>query len=122
MADTSAPAMVCLHHHPIGMNSRWLDGIGLADADEFWRIVDSHRHIRAVAWGHVHQVYDGQRGEVRLFATPSTGAQFMPNSERYAVDSRPPAYRRFKLHPDGSIDTEVRWIESLSMPMMAAAR
>jgi Icc protein len=122
LANTSAPAMVCLHHHPIGMNSRWLDGIGLADPDEFWRIVDSHRHVRAVAWGHVHQVYDGKRGEVRLFATPSTGAQFMPNSERYAVDSRPPAYRRFQLHPDGSIDTEVRWIKSLSMPQTAASR
>jgi len=122
LTNTSAPAMVCLHHHPIGMNSRWLDGIGLADPDEFWRIVDSHRHVRAVAWGHVHQVYDGKRGEVRLFATPSTGAQFMPNSERYAVDSRPPAYRRFQLHPDGSIDTEVRWIKSLSMPQTAASR
>jgi hypothetical protein len=46
----------------------------------------------------------------------------MPNSERYAVDSRPPAYRRFQLHPDGRIDTEVRWIKSLSMPQIAASR
>ncbi len=122
LANCSAPAMVCLHHHPIGMNSRWLDGIGLADADEFWRILDSHRHVRAVAWGHVHQEYDGKRGEVRLFATPSTGAQFMPHSERFAVDSRPPAYRRFELHPDGRLETEVRWIESLTVPLMAAAR
>lgn len=46
----------------------------------------------------------------------------MPHSDRYAIDSRPPAYRRFKLHPDGSIDTEVRWIESQSMPLTAASR
>jgi hypothetical protein len=31
-----------------------------------------------------------------LFATPSTGAQFLPHSDRYAVDSRPPAYRTFR--------------------------
>ena len=70
--------MVCLHHHPIAMGSRWLDTVGLAEPEAFWRIIDSHAHVRAVVWGHVHQVYDGRRGDVRLFATPSTGAQFLP--------------------------------------------
>ena len=107
-------AMVCLHHHPIDMDSRWLDTVGLAEPEAFWRVLDSHAHVRAVVWGHVHQVYDGRRGNVRLFATPSTGAQFLPKSDRYAVDSRPPAYRRFDLGQDGRIDTEVHWIESLS--------
>jgi Icc protein len=60
-------------------------------------------------------VYDGRRGDVRLFATPSTGAQFLPKSDRYAVDTRPPAYRQFDLHPDGRIDTAVHWVESLPM-------
>jgi 3',5'-cyclic-AMP phosphodiesterase len=113
-------AMVCLHHHPIPMGSRWLDGVGLADAHEFWRVIDAHAQVRAVVWGHVHQVYDGQRGDVRLFATPSTGAQFLPGSDRYAVDSRPPAYRRFELHADGRIESEVLWVESVSMRQTAA--
>ncbi len=26
----------------------------------FWRIIDAHAHVRAVVWGHVHQVYDGR--------------------------------------------------------------
>jgi Icc protein len=121
LADSSAPAMVCLHHHPVSMNSRWLDGIGLANHDEFWRVVDSHRHVRAIVWGHVHQAFDGRRGQVRLFATPSTGAQFAPMSDRFALDSRPPAYRRFVLHPDGGIDSEVCWIQTPAMPLMAAA-
>jgi len=82
--------MVCLHHHPIAMGSRWLDTVGLAEPEGLWRIVDSHAHVRAVVWGHVHQAYDGQRGDVRLLATPSTGAQFLPKSDRYAVDSRRP--------------------------------
>jgi Icc protein len=114
LARSSKHAMVCLHHHPISMGSRWLDTVGLVEPDAFWRVIDSHAHVRAVVWGHVHQEYDGRRGEVRLFATPSTGAQFLPNSDRYAVDSRPPAYRCFELHPDGRIDTSVHWIESLS--------
>jgi len=115
LARSPKHAMVCLHHHPINMGSRWLDTVGLAEPEAFWRVIDSHAHVRAVVWGHVHQVYDGRRGDVRLFATPSTGAQFLPGSDRYAVDSRPPAYRRFDLHADGGIDTEVRWVESLSM-------
>ncbi|MGB6309431.1 MAG: phosphodiesterase [Steroidobacteraceae bacterium] len=115
LAESPQHAMVCLHHHPIAMGSRWLDTVGLAEPEAFWRVIDSHAHVRAVVWGHVHQVYDGRRGDVRLFATPSTGAQFLPKSDRYAVDSRPPAYRQFDLHPDGGIDTAVHWVESLPM-------
>jgi len=120
LARSPKHAMVCLHHHPVVMGSRWLDTVGLADTEAFWRIIDAHPHVRAVVWGHVHQVYDGRRGNVRLFATPSTGAQFLPFSERYAVDSRPPGYRRFDLHADGRIDTAVHWIESLPMRHSAA--
>jgi Icc protein len=120
LANSAAHAMVCLHHHPIGMDSRWLDNIGLANAEEFWRVIDAHSHVRAVAWGHVHQECEGERRGVRLFATPSTCAQFLPKSERYAIDSRPPAYRSFELHPDGSIHSEVRWVEARPMRQAAA--
>jgi Icc protein len=113
-------AMVCLHHHPIAMGSRWLDSVGLADPGEFWRIIDAHAHVRAVVWGHVHQDYDGERRGVRLFATPSTGAQFLPQSDRYAVDSRPPAYRSFELHADGRIETSVHWVEYVAVQHAAA--
>jgi Icc protein len=120
LARSPKHAMVCLHHHPIAMGSRWLDSVGLADPGEFWRIIDAHAHVRAVVWGHVHQDFDGKRGDVRLFATPSTGAQFLPQSDRYAVDSRPPAYRTFELHADGRIETSVRWVEYVAARHAAA--
>ncbi|NNM62880.1 MAG: phosphodiesterase [Steroidobacteraceae bacterium] len=112
-------ALVCLHHHPVAMNSRWLDGIGLANAAEFWRIIDSHANVRGVSWGHVHQAFDGRRGGVRLFATPSTGAQFAPGSEHFAVDGRPPAFRHYELLPDGHILSRVHWVAAL--PSVSAA-
>jgi 3',5'-cyclic-AMP phosphodiesterase len=112
LRSSSKHAMVCLHHHPVAMASRWLDTVGLAEPDAFWRVIDSHAHVRAVVWGHVHQEYEGRRGEVRLFGTPSSGAQFLPKSDRYAVDSRPPAYRRFDLQADGRIDTGVHWVDA----------
>ena len=120
LENSDAPTMICLHHHPVTMNSRWLDGIGLANAEDFWRIVDSHPHVKAVVWGHVHQVYESERGGVRLFATPSTCAQFLPASDRYALDPRPPAYRSFELHDDGTLESLVHWGESLPAHQSAA--
>jgi 3',5'-cyclic-AMP phosphodiesterase len=120
LAGSPRHAMVCLHHHPIPMGSRWLDGVGLADAHEFWRIIEAHTNVRAVVWGHVHQAFEGKRGDVRLFATPSTGAQFLPKSDRYAVDSLPPAYRSFELHADGRIDSQVHWVESAQLRQTAS--
>ena len=113
-------AMICLHHHPVTMGSQWLDTIGLANADEFWRVLDRHAHVRAVTFGHVHQAHESSRGRVQLFATPSTGAQFLPGSDRFAIDGRPPAYRPFELHADGRIETDVVWVESLPMQRAAA--
>lgn len=104
--------MVCLHHHPVSMSSLWLDRVGLANADEFFNVVDRYRHVRAILWGHVHQSYDGLRKNVRLLATPSTCAQFLPLADEFAVDPRPPGYRTLALHPDGRIETEVVWVES----------
>lgn len=106
--------MVCLHHHPVAMGSRWLDHVGLSNAAEFLHSVDAHRNVRAIVWGHVHQSYDVLRKGVRLLATPSTCAQFLPQSEDFAVDHRPPAYRTLELRPDGSLLTEVVWVEQHS--------
>jgi 3',5'-cyclic-AMP phosphodiesterase len=103
-------ALVCLHHHPVRMSSRWLDQVGLANADAFFRVLDRHTNVRAVLWGHVHQAFDGKRGRVRLMATPSTCAQFLPGSDDFAVDRKPPAYRPLELRDDGTIGTEVIWV------------
>jgi Icc protein len=103
--------MVCLHHHPVPMASRWLDRVGLENAPEFLATIDRHQNVRAVVWGHVHQNYDALRKGVRLLATPSTCAQFLPNSEDFALDPRPPAYRTLELRADGSLLTEVVWLD-----------
>jgi 3',5'-cyclic-AMP phosphodiesterase len=103
--------MVCLHHHPVAMDSRWLDRVGLENAAEFLQIIDRHRNVRAIVWGHVHQNYEGLRKGVRMLATPSTCAQFVPHSPDFAVDRLPPAYRTLELRPDGSLLTEVVWVE-----------
>jgi 3',5'-cyclic-AMP phosphodiesterase len=108
--------LVTLHHHPVAMASRWLDQVGLENAADFFRIIDRHRQVRAIAWGHVHQAYEGLRKSVRLLATPSTCAQFVPRADEFAVDRRPPAYRTLELQADGSFLTEVVWVEKRAAP------
>jgi 3',5'-cyclic-AMP phosphodiesterase len=105
-------ALICLHHHPVAMGSAWLDQVGLENAAEFFDVIDRHKNVRGILWGHVHQSYDSLRKNVRLLATPSTCAQFLPHADDFAVDARPPAYRTLELRPDGSILTEVVWVDS----------
>ncbi len=107
----SRHVLVCLHHHPVSMGSRWLDQVGIENASDFFATLDRHRNVRGVVWGHVHQQYDTLRKGVRLLATPATCAQFMPRSDDFAVDVRPPAYRTFELRPDGTLLTEVVWVD-----------
>jgi Icc protein len=104
-------AIVCLHHHPVAMGSRWLDKVGLENAAEFFAILDRHPNLRMVLWGHVHQVYDQMRNGVRLASTPSTCAQFLPHSDTFAIDRKPPGYRWLELEPTGEIRTGIEWIE-----------
>lgn len=107
-ADTHA--LVVLHHQPVPVGSAWLDSIGLVDAGALLEVVSRHRNVRGLLWGHVHQAFDAVRDGVLLMATPSTCFQFVPQRDDFAVDDRPPGYRRLDLHPDGRIDTEVHWV------------
>jgi Icc protein len=100
-------ALIALHHHPVAMDSLWIDGIGLADGAELMALVDRYPQVRAVVWGHVHQAFDATRGGVRLLGCPSTCIQFRPRSAEFAVDDRPPGFRWLQLHADGRIDTAV---------------
>jgi 3',5'-cyclic-AMP phosphodiesterase len=105
----SQHVLVCMHHQPVPMGSAWLDGVGLRDARQFLEVVDRHANVRAVLWGHVHQASDRERRGVRLLSSPSTGSQFMPGSEFFALDSRPAGMRWLELYPDGRIETRIDW-------------
>ncbi len=114
-------ALVCLHHQPIAMGSRWLDEVGLKDAEGFMRIIRSSPNVRGVLWGHVHQSLDAFIHGIRFMATPSTCAQFLPGSDGFAIDTRPPGYRTIELMPDGSIVSEVCWVEQAAAQRISAA-
>lgn len=99
--------LVCLHHHPVEINSVWLDKIGLQNRKEFFEVLDRFDNVRGVLWGHIHQQWDSQRNGLLMMATPSTCIQFLPKSSGFAVDNIAPGYRWLTLHADGQIETQV---------------
>ena len=108
--DTGAESvMICLHHPPLPVGSKWLDELALYNAEEFLERVTASGKVRLVVFGHVHQAFDDVYRSVRIIGTPSTCRQFALGSDTFAVDEKPPAYRRIELYADGGVDTEVVW-------------
>lgn len=116
------PALVWLHHQPVPIGSRWLDTMAVDNPEPFFDIIDRHPQVRAIVWGHVHQVFDRTRNGVRLLATPSTSIQFMPGSDEFSIEPCPPGYRWFELHPDGAFDTGIQRLERIPGTIDAGAR
>jgi len=111
LAKTTAEHVaICLHHPPLAMGSKWLDQVGLKNAEEFLRVIARFGKVRVALFGHVHQKFDEQHESIKIIGTPSTCRQFKPGSDDFALDEEPPAYRRVELSADGSVDSELIWI------------
>lgn len=100
-------ALVWLHHHPLPVGSRWLDALGLSNAGALWRWLEREERVRGVVCGHVHQDFSSRRAGIPVWGTPATCMQFAPGRDAFALDSLPPGFRRFRLFPDGRVETEV---------------
>ena len=109
-ASRAEHVMICLHHPPVPMRSKWLDSVGLDNGGEFLARAAASGRVRTAICGHVHQDYDAVHEGIRILATPSTCRQFLPRADEFAVDDRPPAYRRIELGPRGSVDAELTWV------------
>lgn len=108
--------LVAGHHAPIRIGTDWLDVHRIEDGEELLACLGADEaggsRVRAYVFGHVHQAVDAERGGLRLLASPSTCFQFTPNSAGFGVDDKPPGYRWLTLHGDGSLTTQVRWLDA----------
>ncbi len=103
--------MVCLHHPPIPMGSAWLDTVALKNGEELLQRLQAAGRVRLLVFGHVHQPYDAEHLGIQVIGTPSTCSQFEPGSDEFALDDRPPAYRRITLNDDGSSSSDLIWVD-----------
>ncbi|GIZ12847.1 3',5'-cyclic-AMP phosphodiesterase [Pseudomonas sp. NCCP-436] len=114
--------LICLHHHPVPIGSKWMDPIGLRNPEALFAILDRHPRARALLWGHIHQEFDQQRGHLRLLASPSTCVQFAPGSEDFQVGNEAPGYRWLRLNPDGTLDTGVSRVTGIDFEVDYSVR
>ena len=109
--------LIALHHHPVSINSSWMDAMSLVNATDFLKIVDEFKQVRGIIWGHIHQEYDDYRDGVRLLATPSTCIQFTAGSVKFSVEEKSPGYRWFEMMPNGDFSTEVKRSQDFSFEL-----
>jgi Icc protein len=102
--------LVCLHHPPLRLGSKWLDTVGLTNGPEFLGFLSGLGKVKAVIFGHAHQAFDGVHDSIQVLGTPSTCRQFTVASDEFALDDNPPAYRRISLHPEGTVRSELIWL------------
>ncbi len=102
--------LIALHHHPVSVNSSWMDSMILENAKEFLSIIDDFDQVRGIIWGHIHQEFELIRNKVTLIGSPSTCLQFKPRSDVFAVDDKPPAYRKLELKTDGILKSKVIYL------------
>lgn len=99
--------LICMHHHPLPVGSRWMDTMALRNPDAFFGLLGQHPQVRAVLCGHIHQRYEGEHNGIRLIGSPSTCVQFIPGQDDFGIDACPPGYRWLSLRTDGGIDTGI---------------
>ena len=105
--------LVGMHHQPVPVGSPWLDGVGLLNADALFARLGQHGNVRGLLSGHVHQAFDTVHRGMRVLSTPSTCAQFTPDTRTCLMDLRPPGFRYLQLLPTGEIETDVVWLDEL---------
>lgn len=107
LAAETAPALICLHHHPLSIGSAWMDQIGVSNGAALLALCERHPQVKAVLFGHVHQAFAEQRGRCWFLGAPATCFQFKPRSVNFALDDQPPGYRELTLYPNGQVRTRI---------------
>lgn len=103
--------LICMHHQPVPVGSRWLDTMQVRNSAAFMKIIQPHSQVKAVLWGHVHQAFHNQHLTIEWIATPATCRQFLPGSKDFAMDETKGAgYRWLLLQDNGTIETQLVWV------------
>jgi Icc protein len=104
--------LICLHHHPVSIDSPWMDAMSLDNPDDFFAVLDRYNHVKGILWGHIHQEFVSMRNGVALYGTPSTCIQFIPHTNEFRRDELSPACRWLELASGGDITTHVGYAGS----------
>ena len=89
-----------MHHHPVEINSPWMDQMILKESKEFNEVIKQNKHVKAVLFGHIHQVFEKMINGVFYGSAPSTSFQVVPNTQMFTIENINPGYRLIELNGD----------------------
>ena len=112
-ASDTSHILVAGHHAPVKIGTPWLDQHRIRGSDLLLSGLSKDPRVRGYVFGHIHQAFDRQHGDLRLLATPSTCFQFRPGSTKFSLDTEYAGYRHLRLHPGGGIETQVHRVEGI---------
>jgi Icc protein len=104
-ANIDKHTLICMHHHPLPVGSRWMDTMALKNPDQLFDLLSRHPQVKGILCGHIHQEFKGEHNGIKLLGTPSTCIQFVPGQDDFGIDAYPPGYRWLELTPEGEIKT-----------------
>lgn len=102
--------LLFVHHPPVDIHCQWLDEQRISNSEKLGEVIGSHKKVKAIFTGHVHQESKTNWFGVPVFTTPSTCFQFTGNSATFDISDQPPGYRWIELYSDGNIKTGVEHI------------
>ena len=106
---------VFMHHPPAAVGTEWIDPQCVRDADGLAEIIASHRNVRWLSNGHVHQERDDRFAGIPWYCAPATSRQFKANAVDFELDkSLMPGYRRFELLASGDYRTAVERVSVIN--------
>lgn len=98
-----SPTIIALHHQPFDIGSPWIDKYRLFSSQAFLRLLDQNPNIRAVAWGHIHQVFEATRNGTIMLGCPSSAINGLSDAPRFTADTTGPACRWLELREDKTL-------------------
>lgn len=106
---------IFMHHHPVPIDSEWMDVMGLQQKTYFWNLIEHFPQVKVVFNGHIHQEFNGKHDyadgrSVAVYGTPATCVQMKPVRKTIEFDHTQPAWRDIALLADGRVETRVHYL------------
>ncbi|MCL6415613.1 metallophosphoesterase [Aestuariirhabdus sp. Z084] len=117
LKDFEGHSLIAMHHHPLAMDSQWMDRIAIANSEQLWQKLSHAQGKVVLLCGHVHQQQELQRDGIELFTTPATCFQFSPHSREFGVTDEMPGLRTFELYDDGSVSSRVHRVSGRKLSL-----
>ncbi len=114
-AYPTAPTWLFLHHQPLPVYVRWLDGIGLKNGDALLAVLRCHPQVEAVGYGHVHLPRRWRYAGVLYVSVPALAFQVSPLSQEPEIRLDPAGFRRVELG-NGGIREWLHYLDGRVVP------